>query len=599
MKATLVLVVLLCTALVGGASAQGLGDSLFGGGRTEGGDLGETALQPPQQGAGGTVLVVAEVRPAEGYKVGQNTVELSVESDLALQAGDLFLRHEGRRLPADQEYVEGEFEAVLPVTLPDEVEPGEYELTATAQFVPCTLDAAICLRPREAARRLTLTVTDEPAAVVDIPEAPAPGQAGPAEQDVAGDEDPFAGRSVAVAVLVAFLVGFALLLTPCVYPLIPVTIALVGATSERSWLQGLVHSLVYVLGISVTYAVAGGVAGATGEFFSWLQHPAVSIVLALIFVAMALAMFDVFTVDFSSQRLQRARARLQGRGGLAGLFVIGILTGVGATACLAPVITGALAYVAERGSPMLGGAMFFAMAWGFGLPLVVLGTFSGLAKAAPKPGEWMNVVKHVLGLALLGVAVYYVGKSGLLSDNAFRVLLAGFLLAAGVFVGAFDRLLFEDGWYRRARKAAGLLLVAAAVVVFAGPYLARMAAGPAARAQIEWMELEPGAEVEFVAEANSPVLVYYWTEDCDACKKMSRTTHRDPAVVAESDRFVFARVDMSDVEAESEVGRRFLEEYKAPGYPVTALYNTEGELDRVLIGYVGPERMLQELKTVE
>jgi thiol:disulfide interchange protein len=244
-------------------------------------------------------------------------------------------------------------------------------------------------------------------------------------------------------------------------------------------------------------------------------------------------------------------------------------------------------------------AMFFAMAWGFGLPLVALGTFTGLAKAAPRPGEWMNVVKHLLGLALLGVALYYVGKSGVLPDQVFRLVLVAFLLGAGVFVGAFDRLSLEDGWYPRARKTLGLLLVGAAVVFFAEPYLARVPAGPAMREEVDWVELEPGAEVQYVAEANMPVLVDYWTEDCAACKKMMRTTFVDAAVVAESERFVFAKVDMTDVDADSEVGRQFRATYEAAGYPVVGLYDSEGRLVEVLTGYVGPEEMVRVLKTVE
>ncbi len=342
--------------------------------------------------------------------------------------------------------------------------PGDYDLTFRAHYTGCGPDLCT-IRPETATAHLAWwrgrrrrSRCRRPPRPRRLSAAPAPAAA-PQE-----DAGAFEGKGLLGAVLVAFGWGILLSFTPCVYPLIPITVSLVGATSGRGRLDGFVRSMVYVFGISVTYSVAGVAASAAGsQFGAWLQQPAVYLVLAGLFVLLAGAMLDAYSIDFSSQRLQRLQVRLQGKGGLLGIWVIGVLSGAAATACIAPVIAGGLVYVAQRGSLLVGFLIFFAMAWGLGTPLVVLGTFTGLAQSLPKSGEWLNTVKRAFGLALLGVALYYVGKSRLVPEHYFRLSEAAFLLVAGVFVGAFDLLTARSGWWQRTRKAVGLLLVARAV----------------------------------------------------------------------------------------------------------------------------------------
>ncbi|KPK66024.1 MAG: hypothetical protein AMK73_01240 [Planctomycetes bacterium SM23_32] len=404
-----------------------------------------------------------------------------------------------------------------------------------------------------------------------------------------------AGRAPLAAVLLAFVAGLGLCLTPCVYPLIPVTVALVGATSGRGRLDGLVRSLVYVFGISVTYSVVGVVAAATGGMFgAWLQHPAVYLALAVLFVVLAGGMFDLYSIELTSQRLHRLQAAVRGRAGLIGIWAIGLLSGAAATACIAPVIIGAIGYVAQRGSLLLGWLVFFAMAWGMGTPLVVLGTFSGLLRSLPKSGAWMEGVRRFFGLALVAVALYFVHKSGVLPRFAFLVLVGASSLGAAVFTGAFEALTAESGWQGRLRKTAGLALFALALAAFMAGLADLVGQGPAPEQGIAWVTSEQEALVQADA-GGRPVLLDFWADWCAPCHRMFSTTFRDARVIGEAGRFACAKVDLASLSDEQQ--ERVASDYGVRGVPTVVLIGTDGRR-RAHAGYIGPDRMLEIMRGV-
>jgi thiol:disulfide interchange protein DsbD len=412
--------------------------------------------------------------------------------------------------------------------------------------------------------------------------------------------DRFAGRGVVVAVLLSFLAGLGLTLTPCIYPLIPVTISLVGATSGRGRLDGLVRSVVYVFGLSVTYSAVGVVAAATGGMFgSFLQNPIVYLALAAIFVLLAGAMFDWYSLDIVSRRLQSFQAGLHGRAGLVGVWLVGLLSGAAATSCVAPIIVGIFVYVGQKGSLLLGFLMFFALAWGIGTPLVVLGTFTGLLKGLPKSGEWMLRVKHFFGLVLLAVAAYFLGRSHVLPPLWYTMCLGAFLLGLSVFVGAFDQIPPETGAWHRFRKAIGLLLFVGALGVFVPAAWELLPAGgrPSVSQReepIEWLTSEVAA-VERGEALGKPLLLDFWAEHCPACVRMLEETFHDPGVVAEAEHFVCAKIDLTDKD-DPDV-RRLQEKYDIRGVPLVVLVNTDGTR-RSYAEYIAPERLVRILQSV-
>lgn len=209
------------------------------------------------------------------------------------------------------------------------------------------------------------------------------------------------------ALFFVFVGGLALNLTPCVYPMITITVSYFGSTGgERSVGRAFVTSVVYCLGIVVTYSTLGLLAALTGSLFgALLQNPAVLVVIALLLVALALSMFGLYEIQPPRFLLERATG-LSSKAGFIGVFFLGAMIGIIAAPCLAPFVVALLTFVAQRADPWLGWWMFFVFACGLGLPYVVLGTFSGLLGRLPKSGTWMVWVKRIFGIGLLAVAVW-------------------------------------------------------------------------------------------------------------------------------------------------------------------------------------------------
>jgi len=561
----------------------------------------EVALVPSEQAAGGSVLAQVRFSCKPEHYVWADSIKVTLAggSSAGIAPGKLVLPKPKRKhdefAGGVVEYLDGDFTATLPLSIAADAAPGRHDLEFTIAFTGCGPD--LCEFGKES-RTAQLTVLPPGAA------APAPPRHSvqPAPAPAAADQAAFAGRGRLAVVVLAFLGGLGLALTPCVYPLIPITISLIGATATGRRTDALVRSLVYVFGISVTYSVVGVVAAATGGVFgAWLQRPAVYLALAAIFAVLAGAMLDLYQIGLTSQRLARLQAGLRGKGGLAGIWFIGLLSGAAATACIAPVIIGALTYVMQSHDMLLGWLVFFAMAWGMGAPLVVLGTFAGLVRALPKSGQWMVAVKRAFSVALLAVAVYYVGRSRVLSEFWFRALVCAFLLAVGVFAGAFDSLAADAGWRERLRKTVGLLFVFGAVVALVAALRsgATAGAGPApassgAPAGVAWLRSEPEALAQAKAEGK-PVLLFFSADWCAPCHEMLRTTFADAGVVAESRRFVCATVDLTDWSAPAVTEVR--DRYGIYGAPTVVLVGTDGSR-RSSPGYIGPSEMLRSLRPV-
>ncbi|HOO55631.1 MAG TPA: cytochrome c biogenesis protein CcdA [bacterium] len=205
----------------------------------------------------------------------------------------------------------------------------------------------------------------------------------------------------------AFLAGFLTSLTPCVYPMIPITAAYLGGSSRgTSRMRSFLMAVSYVLGISVMYSALGAIAALSGKIFgSWVMSPGVNIAIAVIFILLGLSMLDLFMIP-----LPGFLTNLSSGGqkkGYVGAFTVGVVSGLIATPCSAPVMLGILTLVARGQNVIYGISLLFVFSVGMGILLVVIGTFAGALAALPKSGRWMEFVKWFFGIAMIVCGGYF------------------------------------------------------------------------------------------------------------------------------------------------------------------------------------------------
>ncbi len=217
--------------------------------------------------------------------------------------------------------------------------------------------------------------------------------------------------SIFMAFIAAFLGGVMASFTPCVYPMIPITAGSVGSRNlGGSKRKGFILSVIYVAGVAVTYAAMGVFAAATGKLFGSINSsPYAYLVVANIILILGLGMLDVFTIPMIAPNITTGATE---RGGAAGIFLIGMASGLVAGPCTAPVLGVLLAYAASTQNLALGGALLLAFAFGMGILLILVGTFSGVMAALPKSGQWMIAIKKGMGVFMILLGEYFLVKAG-------------------------------------------------------------------------------------------------------------------------------------------------------------------------------------------
>lgn len=400
--------------------------------------------------------------------------------------------------------------------------------------------------------------------------------------------------------LVFFGLGILLAFTPCVLPMIPVLAGVVGgaggATSAR---RGFSLSVVYVLAMAVVYTAAGVAAGLAGAGLqAYFQMPWVIALFAAVFVALAASLFGLYELRVPAAvlgRLTRWSGRQRG-GTWVGAAVMGALSALIVSPCVAAPLAGALIVIGRAGQPLRGGIALFALALGMGAPLVAFGTVAG--RLLPKAGAWMVLVERILGVALLAFAVWLLGR---IVPGPVTLALWGLVgILGSVLIGAFDPLDDDAGPARRLGKGAALAAFAYAVVLLAGAAagsadplaplagLAGRSAPAAATAAYSYRPVRSVPELERAvaraAAAGRPVMLDFYTDWCTSCHEMDHTTLRNPAVLAGLRRMQVLR---ADVTRNTAADRALLQRYGLYGPPAYVFFDGSGRLlaDDTVVGY--------------
>jgi len=406
------------------------------------------------------------------------------------------------------------------------------------------------------------------------------------------------GRLLAQGSLLAYAAAFGggvlTSLTPCVYPLIPITVSIFGARRAGSRRQAALLSAAYVLGIAVMYSALGVGAALTGKAFgSVMQNPWVMGAVAIVFAAMAASMFGAFELQLPPS--VQARLSSVGGAGYLGAAGMGLVAGVIAAPCTGPVLAAALAFVATRGSVPFGVGIMFAYALGMGLLFFLLGAFS---VSLPKSGPWMDTVKSVFGVALLAAAGVFLKdaipalKPALLASRAAALAAAG-AAGAGVLLGAFHGSFRGPRWHQLA-KALGVALVVLGIVYASGSASARSTAGSTG---LSWIHQDEMGALARARAEGKPVIIDFWADWCTSCRELDRVAWSDPRVQEAAGRFVALKMDGSQ---ESDAFQRVFEKYAVVGMPTVIFIDSHGrELPARVTGATSAEEMLKWLRATD
>ena len=384
-----------------------------------------------------------------------------------------------------------------------------------------------------------------------------------------------------------FFGGLALNLTPCVYPLIPITVSYFGGRSTDKAGLLAVHSLFFLLGLAVTNSTLGVVAALTGGLLgSVLQHPAVLIAIATILVGLALSFFGLWELRLPGFLTQAASRSYSGYGG--SLFM-GLTLGVVAAPCIGPFLIGLLTYVASTGNPYLGFMLFFTLSLGLGIPLATLAFFSGKLDRLPRSGEWMIWVRKLLGWVLVAMAAYFI-KPLFSSHLAGIILLSAVILAAGVHLGFIDRTTGTFRGFGWLKKGIGIALILLATYQIA----ATVTRGPG----VTW---QPYSEqlLKKATSVEKPVIIDFYADWCAPCRELEQITFHHPEIVklAKND-FVMIKVDLT--RKGEPLNEHLLRQYDVRGVPTVVFLDRDGRERRDLrvVDFLPPAQFIKHMAVV-
>lgn len=420
-----------------------------------------------------------------------------------------------------------------------------------------------------------------------------------AEADALSDlsnpfDDALRSGSWPLVLALSFTAGVLTSLTPCVYPMIVITVSVFGASQAKSKLHGAYLSSMYVLGIAALFTPLGLVSATAGGLFGGLlANPWVVFPMAGLFIALAASMFGAFELSLPPA-LQNRLAQMGGLGP-RGAFVLGLVMALIAAPCVGPVLTGLLAWIATTGNGLFGALALFTYALGLGLLTWLVGTF---AIAIPKTGRWVETVKSVFGVVMLMAALWLVrgwlGLEGLLPKTTAVLVTAALLGVSGIALGALHLSYFGARRSVVLRKTAGVALASLGllgVVLWLG---APPELPPGAR--IAWLDDYTLARQQAERE-HRPLLVDFGASWCGACGELDRETFSDPRVVSDARRFVAVRVDLSPG-ADLARGQALLSRYGQRGLPLVVLHRTGGQEAARITSFVPPERMVELMRGV-
>ncbi len=400
----------------------------------------------------------------------------------------------------------------------------------------------------------------------------------------------FLSQGVLFAFGSAFVGGFLTSLTPCVYPLIPITVSLFGARDEAvSRPKAMMLAAAYVCGMGAMYASLGIFSALAGKGFgtqlanAWVVGP-----IAILFLAMAASMFGAFELNLPPS--VAAQLTKVGGKGPGGAFAMGLVGGIIAAPCTGPVLASILAYVATTHSVGLGAGLLFTYAIGMGMLFFFIAAF---AVRLPKSGAWMEAVKGVFGVCMIVAALYFLlpilPALGHFASAAQRMLLiSSALIATGALLGGIHLSYHYTSPIIWMRKSIGAALIVVGtwqgVLYFLTPK----------QTQLVWLHDEAG--ITAARTAGRPTLLDFYADWCVPCKELDRNTFADASVQAELARYSLVKIDNTDGDAPGVEERK--ERFGAKTLPTVVLIDSQGKIVERVSRVIPPGELVELLRTI-
>lgn len=416
------------------------------------------------------------------------------------------------------------------------------------------------------------------------------------EERKGGIAGALSGGNLWFAFIFVFGAGIITSLTPCVYPLIPITVSIFGASESTGILKSFSLSLVYVFGIVLTYSVLGVVVASTDAVFGQIMaNPWVIGPVCLILVALGLSMLGVYEIRLPSN-LQNNLNSVGGTG-FVGALAMGTVAGIIAAPCTGPALAAVLSYIANINEDdqirkiILGLSLMSTYALGMGLLFICIGTFSGLISSLPKSGGWMYILENIFGIAIITMALYF------LKDLEVFTPVKGLLQKTFPYLVVLGGLWLSDLTQRfrglsrpvQLRKAFGVLIaVVGAFLVILGPQ--QPAAGP----HLTWDYDNEPAALEAAKKEDKLVMLDFYATWCAACNELDHKTFSNQEVIDRLENYVTVKLDFSTKSDEV-----LTEKYKIVGLPVVIFMDAQSNIYERIEGFVKPEEMLKIIDKVE
>ncbi len=539
--------------------------------------------------------LVGRWRVADGYYMYKKKIRMALEGATGLKLGEpVYPPADHHKDPnfGDVEIYRGPVTIEFPILglkgPPD-------ALTLKAVYQGCA-DLGVCYPP---IRKKIDFAANELGKLVATPKpgenaAPAGGSASSPATPMVSEQDAIAARLASGNTLLTLLsfFGFGLLLafTPCVFPMIPILSGIIVGSGENvTPMRGFLLALAYVLAMAVAYTVVGVLAGVFGaNLQAWFQNPWILTVFAVIFVLLALSMFGFYELQMpaSIQSKLTAISNRQEGGKFLSAAIMGLLSALIVGPCVTAPLIGALIYIGQTGDAVLGGMALFALSIGMGTPLLLIGASAGTL--LPRAGAWMDAVKGVFGVMLLGVAIWLLER--ILPASASMLLWALLLIVSGVYMGALRSLPEGISKWHQLWKGLGFATLLYGVLIMVGvasggkdvlqPLKGVFVGGASAPAEqgLKFQRVK-GLEGfrQALAQANAagkPVMLDFYADWCISCKEMEHQTFTDPAVRAALGDVVLLQ---ADVTANDDADRAMLKHFGVVGPPAIMFFNTRGE----------------------